>query len=307
MSVVMGQFAPSLTSVAGQYAALAQWFSNALLSVGLVRVASSKPAVASGPNAGAADYTGVANPTTAATALDWEIWRLADALHATTPIYFRIYWKTGAATAQPLLGFSVGTGWDGVSAVNGNTFANIDLMTGGTGNTPFYCVVSGANNRVAVALWAGVDAGVNTSLYIIFGVERLHNADGSDNDEGVFVFAQQGNASTITNNQVVSRPTFGANATLETRVGNCLITRSNTTMYGADAGVGPFFPMRGKALYPSRNFIFVGRSDLGAGGMALNLDHYYGITQKWYNCARSQNNLFDGATGTVIGPMMRFD
>jgi hypothetical protein len=299
MAVQMQQFVASYGSAG--FANIAQWFSNSLKAVGLVRVASSRPAVAGGGNQ-AADYTGVANPVAASTALEWEIWRFDDALQATSPIYFRIYWRTGSGASTVVLALKVGTGWDTVSDVNGNTFTEQQLVstTSSAGVTAAWCVVSGATNRIT-----GVDYGSNHM--IIFGIERLHNADGSDNDEGAFVFCEWGSATASHENQVISRPAVGANGNRESKVGHALMPRSTTTMYGADVAIGPIFPMRGKALYPSRNFIVVGKGDLASGGGFPTFDHYYGVAQKWYNCGKNQTLTYDSSGSPGHGTMMRFE
>lgn len=305
MSIQMTQFVANYGT--SGFANIAQWLSNSLKAVGLVRVASSRPAVAGGGNQ-AADYTGVANPVAISTALEWEIWRFDDTLQATAPFYFRIYWRTGSGASTVVLALKVGTGWDGVSDVNGNTYAEQQLITttGAAGITNQWCVVSGDTNRIAVALWFGPDA-TGSVPGLLFGIERLHNADGSDNDEGVYVLTQYGSSTATHNNQVVSRASFGANATLESKLGNALMPRTTVTAQGLDAAIGPIFPMRGKALYPSRNFCLVGKSDIGAGGGYPSFDHYYGILQKWFNATKGQTLMFDTATAVAHSLMMRFE
>lgn len=304
---VVSTFLTSSYGVSG-FANIAQWVSNSLKAVGLIRVASSRPAVAGGGNQ-AADYTGVANPVATSTALEWEIWRFADALHATSPIYFRIYWRTGSGTSTIVLAVKVGTGFDGVSDVNGNVYAEQQLIstTGAAGSTAYQCHVIGDTNRVIIALWMGQDA-AGTTPYICFGLERLHNSDGTDNDEGAFVFTQYGSSTTTHNNQVISRPSFGGNGNLETKLGNALMPRNQQTMFGFEAAIGAIYPMRGRALYPSRNFVVVGKADLGAGDGILNFSHYYaGQSQLWRNATRQQTRTFEANFVLDHGLLMRFD
>lgn len=307
MSVQSAAFAAGYA--AAGYANLAQWVSNSLKAIGLVRVGSSRPAVAGGGNQ-AADYTGVANPATTNTLLDWEIWRFNDAVHATFPVYFRIYWRTGNGTATINLLLKIGTGWDGVSDVNGNTYTEQNLIstTGAAGTTAYSCYVIGDTNRVIVGLWMGADSqAAGTTPAICFGIERTHNSDGTDNDEGVYVLTQYGSSTPTHNNQVITRPALGANGQLETKLGNCLIGRNNFTMYGLNAAIGAIYPMRGRALYPSRNFVLCGKNDLGSSGALMDFDHYYGIVQKWISFSRNQTLTFDGSLAVGHGLLARFE
>jgi hypothetical protein len=302
MSLQTSFFPCSMNVTGTAYAALAQWLSNSLLACGLVRVASSKPAVAGGGNQ-AADYTGATPPGTINTDADWEIWRFADTLQATSPFFFKFQWRVASSTSTPALKFSVGTGLDGVSAVNGNTFAEQTLICGSVSSTAYLCAVSADTNRVAVALWAAPDA--TTNLYVIFGVERTHNADGSDNDEGAFVLCEYGQTTGTHPNRVISRVSFGASGQAETKY-PALMPKTNTTIYGGECAVGLVFPMRGKALFPSRNWIVVNKNDLGLGGN-LTFDHYYGVSQKWLNCCRGQTLPYDASNSISHALMMRFD
>lgn len=297
---------PHNTTVAGASALWIQGLSNAIKACGFVRMAGSRAEIASGPNAGASDFSAVANFSAINTTPEWEIWRFNDTLHGTTlPIYFKLMYGAAGSIALCRINITVGPSWDGVSAITGQSFAARNMDIASSSSVLAMCHVSGdaTQGRLAVALWADNDVAIGNA-FIVFGIERLHNSDGSDNDEGFWVMCFQSATTASPVNQVISRAAFGGNPLAETYI-TALMPKSDVTSHGGKAAAGVILPVRGQCLRPARNFITVGRDALGAAG-AFNYNHGYG-SQRWRNVARSGMSTMYSATALNHGLMMRWD
>jgi hypothetical protein len=265
----------SSNSAGSGIAAWAQGVSNGFIVAGLVRVAGSHSQIGSGAFTGASDFSALSGAAIN-TQLAWEIWRFADTLQSTTPVYIYVGYGGGAAAATPSLWLQVGFALNaGQTAVIGQSFALAQLAGGGNSTTNFSCFVSGTTARILVALFADTTSNVG----ILFGVERTHNADGTDNEEGLFVFTANGSAPGTHNHQVVSKPSFGGNGELQGVHGG-LWPFSDVTSYGSDFHVSPSYPIRGRLLAPSRNVMLASYNDV-PNGTVVSLP-LYGATRQWF-------------------------
>jgi hypothetical protein len=291
-------------SAGSAIAAWAQGVSNGINKAGLVRVSGSHALLASGPNAGASDFSALAAPATAGTKQAWEIWRFADALQATTPVFVLIEYGSGnAAAANPGLWVTVGFEVNAANtAIVGQSFT-YQFYSGNANSTAQACMVSGGTARVCVALF--LDA--TTTAPLGFGVERLHNADGSDNDEGVFVFCLGfGSSTTICRNQVVNRPSFGGNGPLmDTLAG--VWPGSGNTSYGTDTHDTPVCPQRGRLLPASKNLMCAKPGDIG-NGASVSLPTPYGVAYQWVFTGNNNPSasMIGGLTG-ALGFLWRYE
>lgn len=95
--------------------------------------------------------TGQVNPATmtrpgTSTFAGYEIWRFADTLQATAPIYIKIEMGTGSATTRPTLAITVGTGTNGAGTLTGvvSTRQVIDAGVPAATSWPsYFCHISG--------------------------------------------------------------------------------------------------------------------------------------------------------------------
>lgn len=146
---------------------------TALAAVGQVQTADT----------GQINWTTVAAPGAGNTSQGYEIWKFADTLQATTPIFYKIEYGSGAATADPSLWFTIGTSSDGAGNITGTTMyarTQVALTSSDTTNM-FDTYVSGTSGRIAVALWVGRSGTVpGTQFPLQWGIERSKDNNGND-------------------------------------------------------------------------------------------------------------------------------
>ena len=152
-----------------------------LVSTGLVKTSDT----------GQIDWTSVSKPGAANTIAGYEIYRFADALQATKPIFVKIEYVTGNTATAPGLYVSAGTGTNGAGTLTGNIFSQCGAVsqsvTSGNGESYVSGSQSGTDGgRLAIA--SNVNSGSN--LYgFVFMIERTRDANGVATNDGFACFA----------------------------------------------------------------------------------------------------------------------
>src|SRR6266478_3257157 len=121
--------------------------------------------------------------------MGYQIWRMADALQSTSPVFMKIEFGRSTSSNCPRVAITLGTGSNGSGQVNGVTTTR-QFLSGGTvpqGVTTFLCYFSGDVNRLAMALWQALGATQNTAP-IGFQLERSHDTTGADTGTYVTLF-----------------------------------------------------------------------------------------------------------------------
>jgi hypothetical protein len=258
----------------------AQGVSNGLAKAGLVRVAGSHALASSGTYAGlASDFSALAAPGTVNTQVAWEIWRFADTLQATFPAYFQIWYGTGSTATFPALWLSGGFALNNdvtPTALAGQVFASQQVHSAAINAVAQNCFVSGGTSRATIGVF------FDSAYSMLLSVERLHNPDGTDNDEGLYCFCVGANNTSAQKHQAVSRATFGASGELLGFLAGVWPT-TNTTAWGSDFHVAPIHPVRGRLLPPSRSLMAARSADI-ANGATVTLP-LYGANRQWIMAA----------------------
>jgi len=118
-----------------------------------------------------------------ANAIVYEIWRMADALQSTSPIFMRVEYGQNSASSGPNLRFVVGTATDGAGTVqNGTPTIQCTTIVGSSGSSNFFecdfCWLSGlSSNSFALLMWR--THGSNGAPRF-FCVERGKDANGNE-------------------------------------------------------------------------------------------------------------------------------
>lgn len=83
---------------------------------------------------GQIDWTTVTKPVATNTVAGYEIWRFADALQATKPIYFKVSYGSGGVASgnSPSATVQVGTGSNGTGTITGNNVTSAQGYSGST-------------------------------------------------------------------------------------------------------------------------------------------------------------------------------
>lgn len=201
-----------------------------LAALGLVQAADT----------GQINLATVARPATTSTAAGYEIWRFADALQATLPVYIKIEYGTFTSVDRPAVWITVGTGTNGAGTINGQAGARQSLGQGNSDAalTTRNVQASGDTGRVSMAFSPAVGA----NGYAFF-VERPKDSAGNRTADGIATVTITGSGSPVC--QMI--PAIGS----VPAIGNAsLIPQSGgLSAVGVDIAVAPILCFLGKVLY----------------------------------------------------------
>lgn len=165
---------------------------------------------------GQINWTTVTTPAGINTYQGYEIWRFADALQATAPVYFKIQYGEGSAVDGAGIRIQFGTGSDGA----GNLTGTLSTARDAEGNaTAVACIVVGSGDTNRFAFAGGWLAA--SGLGLCFSFERMKDATGADTAEGVMWSAHStGNASSTAavNENTLWNPSVGDYGLTETNM-----------------------------------------------------------------------------------------
>lgn len=267
--------------------------SDAFAAMGLVKTA----------DAGQIDWGTVIKPVATQTVAGFEIWRFADSLQATAPVYLKIEYGTGSNASAPSLWVTVGVGTNGAGTLVGpattttRAYHSVAMGEGSIGLT----YISGATNRLVFFAHLGTAATTNTSM--VLGIERTKDDTGADTAEGVLVFLTTSSGSSW--RQQVLFPT-GA-GTQETTLGIIMPT-VGTGANGVQIAVYPQFYTKGVFLNPALNLLGYINANLSA--LTPTAITIYGATHTYLPIGTSihQSLARVGPTGVNgAAPLMRWE
>lgn len=139
------------------------------------------------------DWATVTTPGVINTKAGYEVWRFADALQATAPVFFKLEYGAGATVNQPRLHFQLGSG---------SHAGNTSLMTGPLSPANTYrvaltanstnvehCYFSSNTSYFNTWMFMNKDAAVLATATRTMGLslERTKDATGADTGEGVLI------------------------------------------------------------------------------------------------------------------------
>lgn len=209
------------------------------------------------------DWAAVAMPSATNQSRGYEIYAFNDAMQATTPVYFKIEYGSGAANANPSLWLTVGNGANVSGNVTGNTTTRTQYVgTPNTANITSY--YSGANNRFCMIFGSGGSA----ANHIHVGFERTLDSNGNVTADGLAIIA----GSSTTWNQVLWTPATGNVTAWE--VSASILTPGLVAGSGSPYGIGggdhlavyPILFNKGAQWFPPQTmFMFVFSSDFPSG------------------------------------------
>lgn len=205
-------------------------------------------------------------PGGANTKVGYRVYRMADALQATAPVYLRIDYGSAAAAATPGMWWTIGQGSDGAGAItsvryNGGASSSPNFANSGNSATGTYnSYGSAGTGRVQMGLFVGTTSthGVTVSL------ERSKDATGADTGDGVILMGTD--AQQVASAVGISRWILlgtGAQPPLEKGLFYAL-SGNNPSAFGSDVGIGIPIPMRGVAQPPGLGYVVTRTSDFVA-------------------------------------------
>lgn len=251
---------------------------------------------------GQIDWTTVTAPASSGVFPGYEIWRFADTLQATAPVFMKVEYGSWNSSGNPAIRFTVSTGSDGAGALTGTTSGAIIARTNSTHSAALNCYVSGSTNRFALALWAGSDGqAISSALPFFLMIERTVDEVGAPTAEGVLLLWKNRDAGTW--NQVVWTPT-GLATSVETTMG-CMAPQNGSGTAGSQTSVYPLYYSKGCLLPAGLNVL---------GYIEANFTAWVTATFDFYGASRTYLPIAAGVTGFTVSRtpltttfMMRFD
>jgi len=151
---------------------------TAITSVNLIKTSDT----------GQINWTTVLHPTTQSTVSGYEVYRFNDYLQSTSPVYIKIEYGCGSyAVGYMGLWITVGTGTDGAGNLTGNISQRVAIASSAIDTNTRTSYFSGDVNRLCFVLWPQNPANMS-SQWLVFGIERSHNASGVDTGTAAHIF-----------------------------------------------------------------------------------------------------------------------
>lgn len=177
----------------------------------------------------------------------YQIWRMADALQATLPIFLKVEFGS-IAGPLPSFRYTVGTATNGAGQIIGiNTGAPIVLpaVAGqvNQGVAQFECDFSGSTGRFSMLMWRNC-TGVNNPFLLV--IDRSKDNAGADTDE--YVTIVHGAYSNNIRQQSIVKAVGATNA--ETQLVSAAIFSSASAAFNNKVAVLPIFPLVGQLGNP---------------------------------------------------------
>ena len=275
------------------FRAWGDYVSTQLAAMGLVQTADT----------GQIDWATVTNPGAINTYSGYEIWRFADSLQATAPVYIKIQYGEGSAVDGPGMRFQFGTGSDGAGNLTGTTSSNLDAETTSV-TTACTVVGSGSTSRFAIA------GGFNTGRGLCFSFERMKDAAGADTIEGVMFTAHgSGNTSATANVQVCAlwNSSVGDYGSTQTNL-IALFPTGSTMKTVTQTMVSPCLHFKGVWANPQLGVVGYYTADFTPGNTFVA--YMYGATHTYYalpDTCWATGAAFQGPGGGTEAVAIRYE
>ena len=227
---------------------------------------------------GQINWTTIAAPAQANVVCGYEIWQMNDSLQSTSPVFFKIEYGAGTAQTNPTIYMTVGSGSNGSGGLTGICGIRFILQSA-NGANQCTSYVSGANNRIAMALWAsgwtsnggfGLNGNTSTSntftgIMGFFSLERTKDTNGNDTNEGTLFLlrdpSRSGSTTTRFRAQYWNAKTGPAGTELDwgTLIPSANLTINNNSLGGGTLTTGgmvyPVYHFKGIFLNPGLNVL----------------------------------------------------
>lgn len=218
---------------------------------------------------GQANWTTITRNTTGGALAGYEIWRFADTLQGTVPVFIRVEYHCAVGQSLKMgIYIQVGFGTDGAGNISGTQKSTaLNCQGSSSGATAFgatACYFSGATSRIAVCLWPTV---ATPEVAQFFSIERSKDSAGVDNGDGVIIWYAQGGtsgSSTQTIRGALFLP-FTGGVPAQQNHWPCILS-NGPSVFSTKVQMGVPFPIAGEIKNP------------GLGVMVYNLNDFSTFT-----------------------------
>jgi hypothetical protein len=248
---------------------------------------------------GQINWTTVAKPVSAGVFSGYEIWRMADTLQATKPIFVKIeYGAAGANAAWPAIACTVGIATSGAGALVGAISDRFVLGSAAAGVLE-NALFSGSTNRFCIHI---AFSGIYTR-HFAFAVERSKDVNGADTGDGVYITSKNGNTQPAQEYYQYGVGTAGNESDL-----GIFIPRIGTGASGANYGVFPQHHALGVFLPYGLNYFGYFTAVITA-NTTISFS-VYGATHTYYTLPQAQlasSGVSRGQIQTAVSALVRFE
>lgn len=244
---------------------------------------------------GQVNWTTVLAAVGANTVQGYEIWRFADALQATAPIFMKVEYGSGAVAANGSIWIQLGSGSNGAGLLTGilSTRQQIQCTATAGAITHYW---SGDTNRFCVAAM-----GSAVATCMLFSVERTVDANGVVTAEGALTIYR---GTSVWGQQAWSQTIGPYTATWEGTLGVMGPVVAPFGTFGIQVAVYPIFHNKGVFLNPGLN-VQIYENALIAINSTISFT-VYGSSHTYMTLGSAFQNGTRG--GFTLGvPMMRYE
>lgn len=245
-------------------------------------------------------------PGATTTKVGYRIYRMDDALQATSPVFMRIDYGSSSNTNFAGMWITIGTGSNGAGTItniryNGGINASPDVANGGTASSGTHnSYGSAAANRVVIALFVQSTA----SRILLFSIERSKDSTGADTGDGLLLsWVPTGTTLAFSKYMLLGA---GGQPAAEAGI-QYILSAANPSAYGSDVGIGLVIHLKGIAQFPGTQLAVVRANDfapesqfaMSLYGANRTYQHLYAL-----NAALGQNLGSSDSTARIC---MRYD
>jgi hypothetical protein len=241
---------PSYFNVDADFRLWGSTINTALAALGLVQTADT----------GQINWTTVLKPASGNVYQGYEIWRFADSLQATVPIFFKLEYGSGGSTTNPGMALTVGSSSNGTGTITGQVATRQVFSASGSTSVGSVAptLISGSSSEFYLA--ANLNFTVAT-LGFFASVARLKDATAADTGDGAVMVIIPSSAPFVHQYIPPSGAVPTASVTLPV-IAPYFNTRSSA---GAAATICPMVePIAGAWRYSKIGIIYY--ADVGSGG-----------------------------------------
>ncbi len=227
----------------------------------------------------------------------YNIFRMADALQASYPVFMKLEYMTwGGASISPAIWLTVGTGSDGAGNLTGIFVVRFNLPCGNASGSTLPAYGSGGTNYAVFAI------GTNATPFCL-SIERSVDATGTVTGEGVIVVVVGGTGvSTVASTKSIYGIAIGTQPAIETGV-HVVLTSQNPSSFGINVGVSLMVPYAGVAKQPGFGFLAIRQGDFVIySSIALSV---YGATHTFLRLGDSIQTVRNNGAGVMADANIR--
>ena len=219
-----------------------------------------------------------AHPTGTSQKVGYRMYRMADTLQSTSPVYMKVYYGSNSLGANnPGIWVTIGTGSDGTGTITSIRYGEVQYWMAGVSASVSNSYGSAATNRVHFLLFCRSGA----TDQFVFSLERAKNSDGSGADIGDGLYITYPFSASPAG--VVQRTQYinllaGGQPPVEAGL-SLTISNQASSSFSSNTGVGLVVHFKGVAQPPGTGLVFVNDGDcLAAAQFTMTL---YGATRTY--------------------------